>query len=198
MYAETRARPCMRFVMENTFLGAMKARPYMAEMNRFMTKVDYCQYHVVDAAECARTPYPYQKPTCASGPTWRAGTRAVVYARGGATRPPSSAIARAGGASTSARAGRRRAPSSTPCPTRCTRRCSRPRCAPRRTRRGCSTSSAARSRSEARARASGSARHKIQKSRAARARVMCARQRPDHSCGRRHPHTITKHGLRAA
>ena len=53
----------MRFVMENPFLGAMKARPYMAEMNRFMTKVDYCQYHVVDV-EGARTPYPYQKPTC--------------------------------------------------------------------------------------------------------------------------------------
>ena len=30
------------------------------------------------------------------------------------------------------------------------------------------------------------------------ARVRCARQRPNHSCGRRHPHTITKHCLWAA
>ena len=50
------------FILENPGRGAMPVRPYMREMNRYLRKVDYCQYSFV-ASDGSVQKFPYQKPT---------------------------------------------------------------------------------------------------------------------------------------
>ena len=51
----------LRFCIENPSTGALRVQPYMSDMMRYATTVDYCRYETLEGEEWVK--YAYRKPT---------------------------------------------------------------------------------------------------------------------------------------